>query len=233
MLFKKLFHYFKAKADSEFEDRADAAIQLKQAITELQQQHRRLQQQAGLIIGQQKQCQIQLSNKQREHEKLTAQIEQYLETSLDQLTAPEQRAQVEGQAERAANRLCLIESEIEDLKQLHADSDQASQHARTQVEQSKYRLDTKMAEYKRLQLQNNQVKMQETINKSRGSMELNPAVPDMDRVKEKIETRYANALGAAEIADLDAAPELEYDSGAGQRKLAELRQKMQSKQIEK
>lgn len=227
MIFKKLYSYMTTKADNSFEAKSDPSIQLKQAITDLKQKHRRLQQQAGLIVGQQRNIEIQIANNQREQQKISSTIEHLLRTSMNSDTRPAEKLKAEQQAERAANRLCLMENELEDLKQIHIESENATQHAKQKVEESKYRIEGKLFEYKRLMLQINQVKMQEIINSTRVSFDQNPAIPDMDDVREKIETRYANALGAAEIAELDGPADTEYDMGAGYRKLEQIRHKLQ------
>ena len=54
-LLKKWWKYFGAKLNRNFDKNADPSVQLEQALTEAQQQHRRLKEQAANVIASQKQ----------------------------------------------------------------------------------------------------------------------------------------------------------------------------------
>ena len=59
--FVKLWKYLTASANAQIDQRADPKIQLEQAITEAQEQHRRLKEQAANVIANQKTTEMQLN----------------------------------------------------------------------------------------------------------------------------------------------------------------------------
>ena len=60
-LFKRWWAYTTARLTGRFEENADPKVQLEQAITEAQDQHRRLKEQAANVIANQKQTEMRLS----------------------------------------------------------------------------------------------------------------------------------------------------------------------------
>ena len=60
-VFRRWWAYLTAKLSSDFNERADPKIQLEQAITEAQEQQRRLKEQAANVIAHQKQTEIRLN----------------------------------------------------------------------------------------------------------------------------------------------------------------------------
>jgi phage shock protein A len=92
---------------------------------------------------------------------------------------------------------------VEDLKGLHDQALQAAGQAKKAVEQNAMVLQQKIAEQTKLLSQLEQAKMQEQVSASLRSMSEIAApgnTPSLDQVREKIERRYANAMGAAELA---------------------------------
>ena len=63
--FRRLWDYLTAGANQKFNEKADPKIQLEQAITEAQDQHRRLKEQAANVIAQQKQTEMRLNRPAR------------------------------------------------------------------------------------------------------------------------------------------------------------------------
>ena len=55
------WEYLAARANKRFDEKADPTIQLEQALTEAQAQHRRLREQAANVIASQKQTEIRLN----------------------------------------------------------------------------------------------------------------------------------------------------------------------------
>src|SRR6185312_12860716 len=95
------------------------------------------------------------------------------------------------------------EQSVEDLKALHDQSLQAATQAKKAVEQNAMVLQQKIAERTKLLSQLEQAKMQEQVSESLRSMSEIAApgtTPSLDEVRDKIEKRYANAMGAAELA---------------------------------
>ena len=92
---------------------------------------------------------------------------------------------------------------MEDLKTLHDQALQAAQQAKKSVETNATIVQKKLAERTHLLSQLEQAKMQEQVTKSLQSMSELAApsnVPSLDEVRDKIEARYAKALGGAELA---------------------------------
>src|SRR5699024_6486279 len=84
---------------------------------------------------------------------------------------------------------------------------QAAGQAKKAVEQNAMVLQQKVAERTKLLSQLEQAKMQEQVSASLQSMsDVSAGVntPNLDQVRDKIETRYANALGSAELAQIRA-----------------------------
>jgi phage shock protein A len=95
------------------------------------------------------------------------------------------------------------EQGVEDLKALHDQALSAAAQAKKAVEQNAMVLQQRIAERTKLLSQLEQAKMQEQVSASLRSMSQIAApgtTPNLDEVRDKIERRYANALGAAELA---------------------------------
>ena len=73
---KRWWKYWGAKVNSSFNEHADPKIQLEQAITEAQEQHRRLKEQAANVIANQKQAEMRLNRSMAEYEKLNGNARQ-------------------------------------------------------------------------------------------------------------------------------------------------------------
>ena len=75
-LLRRWWRYLTAKAESDFNERADPKIQLEQAIGEAQDQQRRLKEQAANVIAHQKQTELRLNRAMGELEKVNANARQ-------------------------------------------------------------------------------------------------------------------------------------------------------------
>src|SRR4029079_4152073 len=82
-LVRKWWSYLTAKLTGDFNERADPKVQLEQAITEAQQQHRRLKDQAANVIAGQTTTEIRLNGKIDELAKLNANARQALVMAAD------------------------------------------------------------------------------------------------------------------------------------------------------
>src|SRR5215472_7074426 len=199
--FVKAWKYMMAAFSSKVDELADPKVQIQQAIEEAQRQHQALSQQAAAVIGNQRQLEMKLSRQLGEVEKLQASARQAL------VLADEARAkgddgkagEFENAATQFATQLVTAEQSIEDLKTLHDQSLQAAAQARRAVEQNSMMLQ----ERTKLLSQLEQAKMQEQVSKSLNQMSELAAptnVPSLEEVRDKIEKRYATALGSAELA---------------------------------
>lgn len=236
--FAKAWNYVSAWFSAKVDEKADPAIQIQQAIEEAQQQHARLTSQAATVIGQQHQLELQLDRKLAQVETLSAQARQALVLVDDaRAKGDEQKAlEFEQTAGEIANQLVSAESEAANLKQLHDQSMGAARQAKQAVEDNKARLQEKLAQRTKLLSQLEQAKMQEQVSASLNQMnELSAPgnTPTLDAVRDKIERRYANALGQAELANDSlegrmAEVKRATNNLAGQSRLAEIRASMGS-----
>jgi phage shock protein A len=204
-LFTRMWRYFNASANSKFEERADPKIQLEQAITEAQDQHRRLTEQAANVIANQKQTEMRLSRAMDDLGKANASTRQAL-LMVDEAQRRGDTAKVtqyNQAAEGFANRLIAVEKQVEDLKTMHLQTTQAADQAKAAVAQNSAALQKKLAERQKLLSQLDQAKMQEQMNTAMASLSqtVGQDVPSFDQVRDKIEQRYAKALGSADLQD--------------------------------
>jgi phage shock protein A len=108
----------------------------------------------------------------------------------------------ESAAQSFAMKLVTEESNMKDLKGMHDQAIEAAERARQAVETNALNLQKQLAERSKLMSQLDNAKMQERMNEALKTMdELSPKgdVPTLAQVREKIETRYAKALGESEI----------------------------------
>ena len=202
---RRWWKYLGAKVNSVFNAKADPKIQLEQAITEAQDQHRRLREQAANVIANQKQTEMRLDRALEELEKVSGNAQQAV-LMADEAMKKGDTAKVEeftAAAESFATRLIAIEKEVEDLKALALQSSQASDQAKAAVQQNATALQRKLAERNKLLSQLDQAKMQEQVNKAMASLSetVGEDVPTFDEVREKIEARYAKAKGMSELTE--------------------------------
>lgn len=202
--FVKAWKYLMALFDNKIEENADPKIQIEQAIAEAQKQHQALSQQAAAVIGNQRQLEMKLNRQLEEVEKLQANTKQALNLADKARAQGDQQKSMEYEnaAEAFAAQLVTAEQSVEDMKSLHDQALQQAAQAKQAVERNSMQLQQKAAERTKLLSQLEQAKMQEKVADSLQSMNAvtSNGSPNLDQVREKIERRYANALGQAELA---------------------------------
>ncbi|MFU8850531.1 PspA/IM30 family protein [Micromonospora sp. SL1-18] len=203
--FVKGWKYLMALFGSKIDEHADPKVQIQQAIEEAQRQHQALVQQAAAVIGNQRQLEMKLSRQMSEVEQLQANARQAL-VLADQARARSEEAEAgryEQSAQLLATQLVSAEQATEDLKTLHDQALGAAAQARKAVENNSMILQQKLAERTKLLSQLEQAKMQESVAHSLESMSSLTApgtTPSLDEVRDRIERRYATAMGRAELA---------------------------------
>jgi phage shock protein A len=203
--FVKGWRYMMALFGAKIDEYADPKVQIQQAIEDAQRQHQALVQQAAAVIGNQRQLEMKLSRQMSEVEKLQGMARQAL-VLADRARAQGDEAEAqkyESTATTLATQLVSGEQSMEDLKTLHDQALGAAGQARKAVENNAMVLQQRIAERSRLLSQLEQAKMQETVAKSLESMSSLAApgnTPSLDEVRDKIEQRYASAMGRAELA---------------------------------
>ena len=203
--FAKGWKYLGALFSSKVDEYADPKIQIQQAIGEMQEQHQALNRQAAAVIGNQRQLEMKLNRQLGTVEKLQNSVRQAItQADAARNSGDEVKAQrFEQTAQTLAGQLVIAEKSIEDLKVLHDQSLGAAAQAKQAVERNERNLQQKIAERTQLLSQLEQAKMQE---KSAAALQQMTAIsgpgntPSLDEVRDKIEARYANALGSAELA---------------------------------
>jgi phage shock protein A len=203
--FVKGWKYLMALFGSKIDEYADPKVQIQQAIEDAQRQHQTLVQQAAAVIGNQRQLEMKLSRTLTEVENL--------QNNARQALALADKARADGDAAKAgdyettaqtfATQLVSSERQMDELKSLHDQALGAAAQARKAVENNAMILQQKLAERTKLLSQLEQAKMQETVASSLESMSAMAApgtTPSLDEVRDKIEQRYATALGRADLA---------------------------------
>jgi phage shock protein A len=203
--FVKGWRYLMALFGAKIDEHADPKVQIQQAIEEAQRQHQALVQQAAAVIGNQRQLEMRLSRQMSEVERLQSMARQGLVLADRSRTAGDEAeaAKYEQSAQTLATQLVSAEQSVEDLKALHDQALGAAGQARQAVENNSMILQQRLAERTKLLSQLEQAKMQESVARSLESMSALTApgdTPSLDEVREKIERRYANAMGRAELA---------------------------------
>jgi phage shock protein A len=203
--FVKAWKYLMAAFGAKIDEKADPKIQIQQAIEEAQRQHQALTQQAAAVIGNQRQLEMKLARQMGDVEKLQGSARQALVLAEQARAAGDaaKAAEYEQTALQFSNQLVSSEKSMEDLKTLHDQALQAAGQAKKAVETNASLVQKKLAERTQLLSQLEQAKMQEQVTKSLQSMsELSApgTVPSLEEVRDKIEARYAKALGGAELA---------------------------------
>jgi len=205
-LAKKWWKYVTAKLTGKFNDNADPKVQLEQAISEAQSQHKRLKEQAISVIAGQKQSEIRLNTKLTELEKLNGNARKALIMAADAQKAgnADKAAQYTSAAETIAGQLIQIEKDVESLKAMVLGSTEAADQAKAAVSQNSRLLQEKIAEKSKLLSQLEQAKMQEEMNVAMAQLNesVGDDVPTLKEVEEKIQARYSRAKAASELTDV-------------------------------
>lgn len=190
--------------DSKIDENADPKVQIEQAAEAARKQHQQVSEQAASIIGNKKQLEMKLDRLVKSQEDLQDKTRQALNAS-DQAAQEgnsQKSQEFNSTAEVFASQLVAVEQQIDESKQLHAQASQAADQAQQQKKESEARLKEQLGQIDQLKAQADQAKMQESSAKAMDSMNsLKPddSVPTLDGVRDKIEKRYSDALGAQEL----------------------------------
>ena len=204
--FVKAWKYLMAKLDLTVEENADPKVQIEQAIAEAKRQHQELSQQAAAVVGNQRQLEMKMNRQLADVEKIKNNVRQALLMAEDARKKGDKDKA--GEYENAANafsaQLVTAETAVTDLKSLYAQSSGASDAASAAVERNARVLQQQLAERTKLLNQLDQAKMQEKVVQTMqqlNAFEADNVVPNLEQVREKIESRYAQAMGQTELAN--------------------------------
>ena len=200
---RKRWNYLLAKLNLRHEETADPKVQLEQAISEAKDQHRRLREQAANVVANQKQTEMRINDALEKLEKTNANARQAVLMAED-AAARGDAAKVDqytSAAQQFADRLLVLEEEIESLKAMHFQATEAADQAKSAVKQNAQVLQKRLSEKSALLSKLDQAKMQETVNSAMSTLNesIGDDVPSFDEVRTKIEARYAKASAVAEL----------------------------------
>jgi len=235
-LLRRAWKYLVAALTGKLDEVADPKIQIEQAIDEAKRQHELLSEQAASVLGNRRELELKLTRQLEEVERLKASARQALILADQARTAGDETKakSYEDTAQTFATQLVQAEASTRDLKALHDQALQASETAKKAVEQNAFLLQKRLSERSRLLSQLEQTKMQERMNEALQSvseLSVTDDVPTLNEVRDKIEARYAKAMGRAELASTNVeARMLEVEKAAidsqGAERLNEIRQSL-------
>lgn len=234
--FSKGWKYLMQSFDSKIDENADPKVQIEQAAKAAKDQHNEITRQAAEIIGSKKQLEMTINRKREKQQELQDKARTALQMADKATTEGDstKAQQFNTTAETLAAQLVTVEQELQDLSTQHSAAEQAAAQAEQQQKQSEARLQEQMNEVNRLRSQVDQAKMQEHTAQTMdtiGQFREDDSVPTLDGVRDKIERRYATALGQQELAESNVDGVMaEIESGqtdvAASSKLAEIRASM-------
>ena len=202
--FSKGWKYLMASLDHKIDENADPKVQIQQAAEAARRQHQQVTDQAAAILGDQRQLEMKL-------DRLRRSAEEHSEKARTAIQAADQ-AEAEGDSDRArelnntaevfASQLVAIEQQVEETVQLHEQASRAAEQAQQQQKESEARLQEQLSQINQLRSQADQAAMQEASTQAMDTLNItgsDNSIPTMDSVREKIERRYSEALGAQEL----------------------------------
>ena len=202
---RRAWKYLTAAFSGKLDELADPKVQIEQAIMEAKRQHELLSQQAASVLGNRRQLEMKLARHMDEVEKLQASARQALVLAEQSRAGGDETkaADYENTAQAFATQLVSAEASMSDLKTLHDQALQSAEAAKRAVEQNAYLLQQRLAERSKLLTQLEHANMQEHMNdalKQVSELSVPSDVPTLNEVRDKIEGRYAKALGQQELA---------------------------------
>ena len=197
------WNYLKQLFRSKSEQLKDPEIEIEQVITEARERDQDLRNQAAKVIAHRTMVEHQLEDSASDVGKAKEMAKQAL-LRADEATRSGD-AEAAGKWNRAAQSLAMklqaAQNNIDSLKQQYQVAVQQSEQAKQAVQQNAQMLQQKLAEKQKLMGQLDQAKMQEQMNKAMATLSetVGEDVPTLNEVRDKIERRYAKALGTSEL----------------------------------
>lgn len=202
--FSKGWKYLMSSFDQKIDENADPKVQIQQATEEAKRRHAEISQQAASVIGNEKQLSMKLDRLRKDQADLQDKARQAVQMA-DKANASgdaEKARQLNETAEVFATQLVAVEQQVEETATMQSQAAQAAEQARRQQAESEARLKEQLSQIDQLRAQVDQTKMQEASTRALDSMNTvggDDSVPTLDDVRDKIERRYADALGAQEL----------------------------------
>lgn len=233
---RRAWRYFAAFLSGKLDDLMDPRIQIEQALDEAKRQHGLLSEQAGAVLGNERELETRIARAQEEAARLrdaagrTLVLADRTRKDGDQMRA----GGYERTARSFAGRLASLESSTKVLRGLLERARLASAAARRAVEQNAGALQHQLTERAELLTELEAAKMQERMTdtlKQIGAFAAPGHVPTLANVRDRIDARFARATGRGEIAaDTSDARLLEAEQAEieleGEQRLEEIRRSL-------
>ncbi|MEU1876646.1 PspA/IM30 family protein [Streptosporangium sp. NPDC020072] len=203
-LVRRAWRYLVFALSGRLSELSDPRVQIEQAVQEARERHRVLTQRAASVIGNEHELELRLTRATEETDRLQENARQAVLLAEGSRAAGEEaKARSYEESARAfASRLVAAEDSLRDTRLMYERARQASDQARAAVDTNAAALQRTLAERMRLMSQLDQAEMQEQLNRAMGELSgLGPAgeTPTLGEVRERIDKRYARALGEAEL----------------------------------
>ncbi|WIM67577.1 PspA/IM30 family protein [Corynebacterium breve] len=202
--FGKGWKYLMASFDQKIDENADPKVQIQQAVNAAKEQHQQITRQAANVIGNKKQLEMQMDRLQKSQEDHQNKARTAIQAADEAAAAGDtaKAAQFNNTAEVFSSQLVAIEQELENTKSMYQQAAEAADQAQRQQQESEARLKGQLAEVDKLLSQADQASMQQKTTEAMdtiGQFQTDDSVPTLDGIRDKIERRYADALGQQEL----------------------------------
>jgi len=200
---KRWWKYAAVKLHVLHDEHADPKVQLEQAISEANEQHRRLVDQAASVIANQKQAQSRLDRAIRDYDKANQRARQALMLAEQKSASgdPAEAARFTDAAEAAATKVLTLRVQIQELEQLVLNATNQAESAKAAVTQNSALLQKRLDEREQLLSALDRAKMTEAMNATMQvlTQTVGDDVPTFVEVQKKIDKRLAKAESMGEL----------------------------------
>jgi phage shock protein A len=189
-IFSRANRYAQAKAESEFDARADPKVQLEQALAGMQEHHQDLQLAASHVLAQEKVAKMRLAD-------LSSEEAKYTKLALG--------AKQQGNLDAArifASKVAGLREQIQSLVGQIPQLEAVASDARDAVQESADQLQEKFNEKGTILAQIDQANMQKEMAaslKQMSDLTQSNKVPSLDEIKQKVAGQYAEAQASSEL----------------------------------
>jgi phage shock protein A len=202
---RRAWRYFAAFLSGKLDDLMDPRIQIEQALEEARRQHGLLSEQAGAVLGNERELETRIFRSEEEAARLRDVTGRTLVLADEARKQGSQNkaAAHERTARAFAGRLASLESSTKVLRGLLEPAKLASAAARRAVEQNAGAVERQLTERAQLLTELEAAKMQERMTdtlRQIGALALPGDVPTLANVRDRIDARFARATGRREIA---------------------------------
>lgn len=189
-VFRRANSYAQAKADAEFDSRADPKIQVEQAMAGLRQHHHDLEAAASHVLAQEKLAKMRVAD-------LSTQEAKYTKSAL----AAKQQGNL-GVARTFASKIASLREQSQALMAQIPQLQQAADDAREAVQESADQLQQKFNEKSSILAQVDQANMQKEMAaslKQVSDLTRTSNVPSFEELKQKVGAQFAQAQAVTEL----------------------------------